>query len=644
MGGSFIFRGMAIAVTAISFTSGAWAVTDTVYYGTEYQRIAGFGASTAWAGSIPDADAKILWDTTAGAGLSLHRIRIAPDGTTSETSIAKKPVSYGVKVWASPWSSNYTVQYGTDAGGNAMKHLDFSQAQNWANSILKFSQTMRAAGVPLYAISSQNEPDGTGDNHYSADSLALWVGSYLGPTLDTTGIKVMSPESMNWYGFPSYKTAIFNNSNALKYTSIIATHEYGGSVAAYPEIAKAGKEFWETEVYDLGSTAEDTGMTSALRVAGYIHTALTVSNVNAWHFWWVYPCSAASCGNGALWSQGSNSHATKRLWMMGNFSRFARPGSVRIGATSAPTAGVTVTAYRDSLKTRIIIVAINGNTSPTSQNFLFTGATPVSVVPYVTDSTRSLAAQAEQSVSSNAFTYSLPARSVTTFVCNLSAPVPQGAYSGTAAAIPGTIQAEDYDVGGEGTAYHDTTATNEGGVYRTDGVDVVSIADGYAVGYTIAGEWMEYTVNVAAAGKYVWSARVAAKNSGTGFHILIDDADVTGNIVIDSTDSWDTYKTISGMTASALAAGEHVLRFVVDGSYFNIDWFAFADSSTEKLAASPMKPFAGVYRVYGLNGAYIGSVNSAAGGSLSAAVSKIAPRGAYMLKNSSGAARLVNVK
>lgn len=86
--------------------------------------------------------------------------------------------------------------------------------------------------------------------------------------------------------------------NAKKYTSIIATHEYGGSAAAYPEIAEAGKEFWETEVYDLGSTVEDTGMTSALRVANVMHTALTVSNVNAWHFWWVYPCSDQAAAMG----------------------------------------------------------------------------------------------------------------------------------------------------------------------------------------------------------------------------------------------------------------------------------------------------------------------------------------------------------
>ncbi|MBR2092401.1 MAG: 1,4-beta-xylanase, partial [Fibrobacter sp.] len=89
----------------------ASAATINVDIDKEYQRISGFGAASAWAGSITDKNAAFLWDSTSGAGLTLHRIRIAPDGTTSETSIAKKASEYGVKVWAAPWTSKYTVNY-----------------------------------------------------------------------------------------------------------------------------------------------------------------------------------------------------------------------------------------------------------------------------------------------------------------------------------------------------------------------------------------------------------------------------------------------------------------------------------------------------------------------------------------------------
>ena len=67
------------------------------------------------------------------------------------------------------------------------------------------------------------------------------------------------------------------------------------------------------------------------------------------------------------------------------------------------------------------------------------------------------------------------------------------------------IQAENYDTGGEGVAYHDSDAGNKGGQYRSDGVDIESTTDtggGYNVGWVAAGEWLEYTVNVAVAGSY----------------------------------------------------------------------------------------------------------------------------------------------
>lgn len=69
-----------------------------------YQRISGFGASTAWGSTMSAADADLLFSTTKGAGLSLHRIRIAPDGTTTETAIAQMAQARGATVWATPWS------------------------------------------------------------------------------------------------------------------------------------------------------------------------------------------------------------------------------------------------------------------------------------------------------------------------------------------------------------------------------------------------------------------------------------------------------------------------------------------------------------------------------------------------------------
>ena len=85
-------------------------------------------------------------------------------------------------------------------------------------------------------------------------------------------------------------------------------------------------------------------------------------------------------------------------------------------------------------------------------------------------------------------------------------------FSGTPFAVGQTIEAENYDSGGEGIAYHDTTPANLGGAnYRPgDAVDVqAGGSNGYDLGYAVSGEWLNYTVNVTTAGSYEVQASVA---------------------------------------------------------------------------------------------------------------------------------------
>src|SRR6185369_4073862 len=106
--------------------------------------------------------------------------------------------------------------------------------------------------------------------------------------------------------------------------------------------------------------------------------------------------------------------------------------------------------------------------------------------------------------------------------------------NGTRWAIPGTVQAEDYDKGGEGCGYHDADTSNQGGQYRSDGVDIESSTDtngGYDVGYTAAGEWLNYSINVTA-GTYAINVRVASNGSGGTFHVNLDGSNVSGTLTV----------------------------------------------------------------------------------------------------------------
>jgi beta-glucosidase len=156
-------------------------------------------------------------------------------------------------------------------------------------------------------------------------------------------------------------------------------------------------------------------------------------------------------------------------------------------------------------------------------------------------------------------------------------------YTGTPYAIPGKVEAENYNVGGEGTAYHDSDTTNNGGQYRpNDGVDIEATTDtgnGYNVGWTAAGEWMKYTVNVATAGTYNFDFRVASNVTGGAFHLEVDNVNVTGSLTVPNTGGWQVWTDVVKNGVS-LSAGQHVFKWVTDTAGGNYNWFNVTSASS----------------------------------------------------------------
>ncbi|MBS1817922.1 MAG: carbohydrate-binding protein [Acidobacteria bacterium] len=142
-------------------------------------------------------------------------------------------------------------------------------------------------------------------------------------------------------------------------------------------------------------------------------------------------------------------------------------------------------------------------------------------------------------------------------------------YNGNGAAIPGTIQAEDFDNGGEGVAYHDASAGNSGGAYRSTDVDIESSAGGgYNVGWTAAGEYLNYTVNVASAGSYTVQLRVATPSNG-GLHVGFSTSNVWSAVSVPSTGGWQAWTTVN--VPVTLVAGRQLLTLMVDSGSVNFD-------------------------------------------------------------------------
>jgi hypothetical protein len=135
------------------------------------------------------------------------------------------------------------------------------------------------------------------------------------------------------------------------------------------------------------------------------------------------------------------------------------------------------------------------------------------------------------------------------------------------AAIPGSILAADYDTGGEGVAYHDTTPGNTGGYYRNDDVDIelCSLLGDPVVAYTRPGEWLGYTVNVTRSGIYEASFRVSSQASSS-LSVMVDGVNF-GSMTVPNTGSWQTYASVSRLIW--LGSGTHTIRVETQG-YHNL--------------------------------------------------------------------------
>jgi hypothetical protein len=159
-----------------------------------------------------------------------------------------------------------------------------------------------------------------------------------------------------------------------------------------------------------------------------------------------------------------------------------------------------------------------------------------------------------------------------------------GPYGGTAAAVPGTVQAANYDTGGQGVAYNVTSVNGTANSYRSDGVDLEETADtldttaaggAYDIGWTADGQWFNYTVDVAAAGTYTVGLRLSSPYGITDALHIANAAGVnlTGPVAVPNTGGYQDWTTV---TASiTLPAGVQTLTVDQDDNGWNIHYMTF---------------------------------------------------------------------
>lgn len=228
------------------------------------------------------------------------------------------------------------------------------------------------------------------------------------------------------------------------------------------------------------------------------------------------------------------------------------------------------------------------------------------------------------------------------FVCEARAP-----YNGAPIAIPGTVEVEEFDKGCEGEAYQDSDSENEGDATIQDGgVDIVTGGDNYAIGYTAADEWLEYTVNVKKSGEYKLSAFAASGLEGSGFKLDMDGKALVEKVSVPQTgdNDWSIFEEIE-LGEFNLTEGEHILRMTITNPYCNIDKLVFTSTTTSEETGvkevDAISNFSGICKVYSLQGSLITSAYID-NGNLSALKESL-KKGVYLVRCENGLNQLVVV-
>ncbi len=278
-------------------------------------------------------------------------------------------------------------------------------------------------------------------------------------------------------------------------------------------------------------------------------------------------------------------HTTKEIWAF--FKKYTLSGASNGSPTVSITAPLNNAAFLAPATINITATATDAGGSVSKVEF-FNGTTKLGedvTAPYsyswtnVASGTYTITAKATDNSNLTA----------TSEAVVVKVNVPQAPYNGTPLTIPGIIQAEHFDVGGNGVAYNDNTpgsAVTPAVNFRSnEDVDIETTTDaggGHNIAYIMNGEWLEYTVNVTTDGAYSLDLRMAADGAGKTLHVDIDGVNITGAVAVPNTAGWQTWQTATVNNLN-LTQGQHVIRIAFDSDYMNLNFVEFKKMVTTGL-------------------------------------------------------------
>ena len=506
--------------------------------------------------------------------VALANFSIQKDVEYGITEVLKKALEINpdLRLIAAPWSPPAWMKDNDEltGGGNFLSQY----LSVYATYLRKAVQAYSELGIPIYAMSMQNEPNLATDYPsciMSADQqrqLAVLLRKELDDhKLDTRilvwDFNVEIPDDLSF----NYISNIYNDSAA--YDSVIgaAYHGYWGDPAGMSRLHQSfpDKEIWFTEKSLWG-------------VEGMEELATYLRNWSTSYLGWVTMLDSniqpeqwsGTPGPSLLIQNADNPDVywpTGEFNMLGQFSRFVERGSRRIDSQGGIPGSLTHVAFNKPNDERVVVVM---NQSYQAQNFAIKSA-----------------------VNNCSAAVTIPARGMGTYtwegegcqVCEAgedddgSSNEPEKRQAYATHSLPGKIEAEAFDIGtAKDPAYFDTEEQNLGTQYSSvprpnEGVDIDGNMDennGYHVAWTEAGEWMLYTIESVTPGTYQFHLRVASELGGGIIKVYLSDM-ILAEILVPQTGAWKNFQTVSASVLIPENSGNQLKVEFVNGDA-NLDW------------------------------------------------------------------------
>ena len=433
--------------------------TGTVDWNKTAQEIDGFGASGAFQMArnlmnFPEPQRSevldILFSQSKGAGLSIVRNIVGDGGTVGGASPTIEPKEgewdWTVdedQVWlmkeagkrgctrymSTVWSPPAWMKDNNNVVGGRLRPDKYLAFAEYLSMYIRGYKEQH--GIDIYAISLANEP-----NVNVRYSSCYWNGQefhdfleFLIPVFERDKItaRVIVGEHAGWTENPVLESLA--DSVTAARVDIVGVHAYHtADQDPFPPVSQRSgqlvetmaqkKKIWQTEVSNLRTNYPD--IRDGLYWARVMHTHVAENSTNAWLYWWAVTFPNSGQGMVHLDSKSKTYTVDKRLYTMGNYSRFVRPGYFRVQTNSELSTGVLVSAYKSEPEKKLVVVAINENVNARALELNLAGVDATSAKPWRTSEKEDLVSLQEIRITGNTLKATLAPGSVTTFVMTVS--------------------------------------------------------------------------------------------------------------------------------------------------------------------------------------------------------------------------------